>query len=162
VRSCSARSETAGAFIPGADAGSVGNVADPPRRTSVGEPATSGQNPRRIEHESAKDSRQNEQDRESEGQELEGENERQGGWLYHQQVRVPAANGLNRLAPSFPTLPVSVSKRRPVRTRGEVRMNRPKTSAKTNKTAKAKAKSLKVKTNVKAGGAHSFLPPGPC
>jgi hypothetical protein len=31
-------------------------------------------------------------------------------------------------------------------------MNRPKTPAKTNKTPKSKAKSLKVKTSVKAGG----------
>jgi hypothetical protein len=74
--------------------------------------------------------------------------------------------GLKRLAPSFPApmlaasatwpirrgAPASVNQRRPVRTQGELSMNRPKTAAKTNKTAKAKAKSLKVKTSVKAGG----------
>ena len=31
-------------------------------------------------------------------------------------------------------------------------MNKPKSAAKTNKSAKAKAKSLKVRSNVKAGG----------
>ena len=31
-------------------------------------------------------------------------------------------------------------------------MNKPKSAAKTNKSAKAKAKSLKIRTNVKAGG----------
>jgi hypothetical protein len=40
---------------------------------------------------------------------------------------------------------------RPVITRGDVIMNKPKTSAKMKKSPKAKAKSLKVKSSVKGG-----------